>query len=393
MKDFVTYIVGDENIELGALVAFHSFNKFNPNIDMKLYTYKDKIKKEFKEEFEKIGVEIIDITQYLKYVDIFEVHSDNELKWSQEAFINYYIPELLSKEYNYSIKLDYDLLTINRINFENILPQNQILLSSIYDTLNFREIAGEDIDFYRQTYKVSKRHANKIGINTGFIVFNNKLYAQEKIFNRLKELYLEIKELNEEAFKKIYGDQGLLLTLLAVESIPYKIIPNGYNVTTRTFQDLKYSDKIYNLHFIGEIKPWKKFESNNEISINSYANIFMSYYWLKYVNENLCEFKKYFESDFDDLLIKVSSNLIQSQNKYKKEKEFYKKESANYKKEREVYKKQKEAYKKESMTYKKEKEAYKKEKNIYKRKSERLENMINNSRYYKIKKKIFGGKK
>lgn len=351
---FAAYVAGDENIALGALVALHSFNKYHPEVDLYLYSYPEKIDKKYLAEFKKIGVNIIDITQYKSDFSKFAVFEDGDLSWPQEIFMNFLVPTLLKDKYDYVFKLDYDLLTIKRFNYEEIIPKNQVVLSSIYNPFNlYKQVAG-DFKYYRKEFGVTKRFMRRIGINCGFLIINIKSFIKNDIFNEMQQIFNKLVADEEVDENNIYGDQSLISMVIGFYSLPYKIIDTGYNVTSITAKQIPSIYDCFNIHYTGSIKPWKFNELDYEnIDTFNGANYFLNQVWRDYVKNNLPEFyNNSWEEEsnvFLDIFMRINNNIFKLQS-----------ENHDLKKEIKIYKKD--------------------------------SKILENSRYFQLRKKLLGGK-
>lgn len=312
-KKYMAFIAGDENIGLGALVAFHSLRKHNPKIDCKLYTYVERLEQYLVEEFRLLEVELVDINAYIKQVDIMNSQTIAGMTWPPEVFINYLIPTL-NTNYDYAIKLDYDVLVLGELELDLITPHPKQLLSSInnlYSCYNMNKIK-QSKKLYDQNYKLDYEHMKKTGINTGFVVFDIKSYTSYDVFNQMLKVYQNVYSLDQQAGELIYADQGLLNLTIDILNIKFKVIDTKYNLTTTNCRVFKGNDIIL-IHYTGVVKPWKVIELNEEyMETKGNMNIFMTYYWLQYVNENLPSLKEKFETNFDQIFMRAALDLFQS---------------------------------------------------------------------------------
>ena len=288
-KNYAAYVLGDDNICLGALATLTSFNKYNPDIDLYLYIEKGVNFNKYCQYFNELEIKVIDITPYKKYASIFEQYQDSGvgMAWPTIVFLNYLVPYLLNKDYKYSIKLDYDLLTLKTIDLEEIKPVNHQVLSSIYNPFNLFKMVKIHAEYYKNKYTMKYADMGKIGINTGFLVINNETFCDYyDVFQKMQQMYCEIKKDDYLISKDIYADQGLLTMCVGFNCIPTKEIDNKYNTTTHLLNNLNTIDEVVNIHYTGSVKPWKK-----AVLDETYLDVFggvgylSSLLWLRFMME------------------------------------------------------------------------------------------------------------
>ncbi len=292
------------------------FAKYNDDIDLYLYTNIDQIDKQYEHLCEKYNINLYDIKKFSLKLDGFTCFNSDGLSWPREVFANYLIPEDLMSKYEYSIKLDYGLLSLKPSNIEKILPRNQLLLSSIFNQFNLYEMTQTDFDYYRDKYKISANSANKIGTNTGFLVINNANFKKYDVYNKMRKLLSDTSKgpKDKDVISRIYGDQGLLTMVIGFHSIPVKYVDNGYNVSSYMFKHVASEAGITNFHFTGKIKPWKK----NVLDLECFrtfngANYFLMSRWNRFIRENipeLCGEIVDFDNELDATLL-LQKALIQ----------------------------------------------------------------------------------
>ncbi len=313
IKNYVAYMVGDQNIGLGGLVAFDSLQKHNPGIDCKMYTYTDKLDPVIKAKLISINVELINLNQFTAFMAEFSVETRAAMTWPPEVFLNYYIPNLLQGEYQYAFKIDYDVLFNDTIDLEEVTPNSAQVISSIHNAFTCTKMNRISIHIpaYQQIGKFDFPRMLKTGINTGFLTIDIDAYCELAVFESMREVYAKLKVAKEEAYLDVYVDQGLLNITIEYLNIKFKEIPLKYNLTTTACKYLKGAD-ITMFHYTGVMKPWKKNELTEQImNTQGYANIFMSYYWLNHVEQHLPEIKPLFETNFDQLMMRASLDLWQ----------------------------------------------------------------------------------
>lgn len=262
MKKQAIFIAGDENIYFPALVTLESIKKYNNDFfDMFMCFDGSKLTSYMQNILNKYSIKFID-SRELKKFDIEKNFSTMiEKHWPIDIFYNYVLPIYLGElGYVYSYKVDYDILCIDKYIISEIEPSdvvfsgwaNKVNLEienvgkkTIEKLINENRISGKNIDY----------------MNVGFIGFNNKLYSEQKIFDKFTEAYLLLKSEcpNAKLLEQIaFG--------LVIESTKgrFKTIPEAYNhrVLSARESDDNFEFDTKNIHFITRYKPWRKLEKD-----------------------------------------------------------------------------------------------------------------------------------
>ncbi len=313
-QNYVAYMVGDENIALGALVAFHSFQKNNPGIECRLYSYPDKLDPKYKQYLVDNGVKIFDISEFSDKMSDFNAQASNGMTWPVEIFLNHYLPYVLSEEFTYGMKLDYDLLVLDTLDLEEITPvgnETMATINNLFNCYNMNKIRLSE-ELYLDNFDFDFERLKSIGVNCGFLVVDLKKYKELDIYGKMINLYNKVKSIDVDAAERIYSEQGLLNLTLEDEKIEYRLLDSKYNLTTTMCRVHKGED-IKIMHYTGIVKPWSKFDLTEDLlTKKGHMNVFMSYYWLKYVDENLPFIKCDIDSNFDQKMMRAILDLYQS---------------------------------------------------------------------------------
>ena len=177
--------------------------------------------------------------------------------------------------YDYAIKLDYDMLCVNGYELDAILPKDEIL-SIVYkrQLKSFVQSSKEPLGL-----KLDNYHS----VNTGFFVINLKLYKDSNFFSIFKKIYLSLKDKENQ----IKGETIEQFSFGAVQSVlgkDFKKLSGGYNFRPYYFPKF---NKIFNLHFNRDIKPWEEFSTKVIIKKPSGWFRFFLFFntWLKCARE------------------------------------------------------------------------------------------------------------
>lgn len=276
MEKVAVFVAGNGKIVKQAIVSLLSIKKYNDDVDIFLLVNKKEVLKE----------ELIILNKYNIKIPYFEFEFDfsSSNRWPKEVFLNYYAPIILSKlGYKYSLKIDCDVLCIKKIDFKKIIPDSTQSFSA-YDT-------GYKVDYYlkiEREFLIKEFEYNKSKLiytypNVGFILFNNELYVKNKIWEKIYEYNIRIKEKSErKSLDIIFADQALFAIVLSTnENIHWKKISCLYNFTVHEKNFYRIYDeninKVFLFHYTG-IKPWEKIKLRNILS-NPYALTTRIYYY------------------------------------------------------------------------------------------------------------------
>lgn len=250
-KNISAYIAGDKNIVYPAIVTLMSLKKYNNNIDCFIFTECEFLNDEQRDFCKKNNIVVEDIKDIDKqnYLSNF---SDMK-RWPYQIFINYLVPLYLKNkyEYDYAIKLDYDMLCVDTFNFEEIIPSKTEILSvvlkrklSSYISKSDRKMIEQSCDFI-----INDNHCST---NVGTIVFDLYEYCNRKIDQCFLELYKIF------LIKKFYLDdetieQFIFGLLQSQFKLTYRDLDVSYNFRPGV---VKKNQNIKIIHFSTIYKPW-----------------------------------------------------------------------------------------------------------------------------------------
>ena len=247
------YVAGDGNIFIPAIVAINSIKKRNLECfdfficfsQADLDAEKISILKKFHINF--INTDELD---FLKKVSSCEMM--NEGAWPKEVLYNWGIPlKLNDLHYTMAVKIDYDLLCVEKWNINEIDPQKYIFGAAYWKQI----LANDNVNY--NLCKQLQIDCDKIDyFNAGFSTINIKRYVDEGIFDSILKVY---KILTSPGEKVSCAEQVAIGVVLSKINNPIRKINGKYNVRTTTIPEIKDNGEaiIVNLHFLTSNKPWK----------------------------------------------------------------------------------------------------------------------------------------
>lgn len=262
MKKRAIFIAGDENIYFPALVTLESIKEFNNDIfEMFMCFDGNKLTPYMQNILNKHSIKFIDTRELKKFGVEDKFSTMVESHWPIDIFYNYVLPIYLGElGYEYSYKVDYDILCIGEYILSEIEPTN-VVFSGWSNKVNLEKenVGKETIKKLIDKNKISGQNVDYM--NVGFIGFNNKLYAEQKIFDKLTEAYLLLK--SECPNAKLLEQIAFALVIESTKG-KFKKIPEAYNhrvLSTRESDD-SFEFDTKNIHFITKFKPWRKLEKD-----------------------------------------------------------------------------------------------------------------------------------
>lgn len=265
------YIAGDENILIPALVTLASVNRFN-KVDSYIFTDNPNVSDELLKIIEKYEIKLINNEILSQFFINFEFSVFG--RWPKHVWLNYIIPEYLKKlNYDYAIKLDYDILCVNKPNIECILPSYEEVMSiALRFPLKFIEFKETDIKL-SDLYPINEFKT----LNAGVICINIHSYIDNKIIEKLHSIYRSIVQ-----YKATEYVEQLSLALLQPElAHDFKDLPLQYNFRTAFSRTPK---NVTFIHFNTSFKPWHNLK-NDSISSDTFRTLLLRNYWLDFADE------------------------------------------------------------------------------------------------------------
>ena len=126
MEKIAVFAAGNENIFFPALVTLTSIKENNQNNNFDYFMCFSGATKDKLGILDKYKIKYIDT----KNVDLMDCKTsdDRDIVHPIEVLVNYYVPNVLYElGYDYSIKVDWDLLCLNSWNIEDIIKTDRIV--------------------------------------------------------------------------------------------------------------------------------------------------------------------------------------------------------------------------------------------------------------------------
>tara|TARA_R110001592_G_C12982056_1_gene734283 strand:+ start:62 stop:934 length:873 start_codon:yes stop_codon:yes gene_type:complete len=192
------------------------------------------------------------------------INGSPEWGWPPESFLYFAVPNILhTKGYKYSMYIDADCVSLKKLDF-NWLNDKFILagsprmrndLSEEIDAWYFLNQIGkssENINFLESSFDLQNKN-NIIDINSGVIVFNNKRWVSEKLYNKAYSLFNICKE-NDYPMT----DDDSLLTLLLLDTPKefYKHLSLDWNWYYERPEVKSMGGDNVNILHMAWLKPW-----------------------------------------------------------------------------------------------------------------------------------------
>lgn len=181
-----------------------------------------------------------------------------EGNWPEEIFLNWVFPDKLAElGYDYSVKVDYDVLCIAPYEgIDGLLPKEGVVSALTFKAeLGIPERAGalvkKDTGF--DCFK-------GVSLNVGFVIFNNSEFVKSEYSHRFFSVYRSLYR-HCPNVKLLEQVAAAVLTF----NIPYKVTDLGYRYNQRVMwatQNEGLSVDVYNVHYVSTEKPWKPIRLN-----------------------------------------------------------------------------------------------------------------------------------
>ena len=158
------------------------------------------------------------------------------------GYLRYYIPNIICDRYNFSLYLDSDTLIVSSFTFP-LLDISNYHISGVPEFYNINNLP------------LRKKYKNLTYLNSGVLLFNNKLWKNSNCFQLMFDWMSENRSLI------VFHDQCALNGFLFIYKCNVKVLSSNYNV-----YGWLYFSMIFNIHpyinpvivhfnsFIG--RPW-----------------------------------------------------------------------------------------------------------------------------------------
>ena len=255
MKERIAlFSCGNKNYLLKAKRCFEIFKQFNPGVFDFYYVTSDK-------DAKAIGDMNVIVLNPKDYID-----GSYEWGWPPECFLYFPAPNLLHKKgYKHSMYIDADCVSLKKLDFswlnDNFIlagsPRMRSDLSEEIDAwyyLNQIGKSSKNINFLESSFGLQNKE-NIIDINSGVIIFNNKRWVDEKLYDKAYSLFNICKESNYPM-----TDDDSLLTLLLLDTPKefYKHLSLGWNWYYERPESKSIGGDNVNILHMAWLKPWVK---------------------------------------------------------------------------------------------------------------------------------------
>lgn len=323
---YCAYVAGDKNIIYPAIVLFLSIKRFHhSDLDFFIITESDSANEEQKQICKDNNIKVVDLSalnaeDYLNNFDSFG-------RWPKEIFYNYYAPIYFHEKFNYkyAIKMDYDMLCVDKLNFDEIQPSKKEIITVLLKNKISKHLSKNDIDKIQRLENCTITDVQRTA-NVGFIVFDLEQYVN----NKVHEIYLRIYQLfiNEKINIKFNETLeqlgfGFIQTVL---NTTFKQLPHNYNFRPGVFNN---GDSQTIVHYTTILKPWKEFDmnsarkrTNSDYGFSVLSQLLFCNKWIEFCNTLNFKFfnrktKIYSEWELALILRNLKTELILSiENKY-----------------------------------------------------------------------------
>lgn len=173
--------------------------------------------------------------------------------WPVDVLINWGVPlYLYNRNYEYSIKVDYDILCVDSWDIPEILPTKELISAAFFKCNLFSQGFNKNL---LDKFKLDRSEVPYF--NAGFAVINNKEYIKHQFFEVFLSYYQALTSYDDCKIALV-EQVSLALTIWGINT-KYKTIPQSYNHRVTTFGSLEDLGTIEfkNIHYLTSNKPWK----------------------------------------------------------------------------------------------------------------------------------------
>ena len=248
------FIAGDHNIFFPALVALASVEEHNPRRFRKFICFeKSGLTADMIRLMARYDIEFVDANAVPTYESVKRLAPMKEGKWPPEIMLNWALPEYFATlGYDYSVKMDYDVLCINPLTDFEMFTTGQILFSALYSKgSTFVPAAASRTIESRTGFRCTFDRA----INAGVAVFDNRLAADYRFFERYAALYALLVEQCPELPTLEQVALAIIAANLGQGFLPLDSRYNHRIRQLRTVQD--FTTDIIIIHYLTRHKPWR----------------------------------------------------------------------------------------------------------------------------------------
>jgi lipopolysaccharide biosynthesis glycosyltransferase len=297
------FIAGDENIFFPALVALASVEEQNPRRFRKFICFEKRgLTPDMIRLMARYDIEFIDANAVPTYESVKRLSPMKEGKWPQEIMLNWALPEYFATlGFDYSVKLDYDVLCINPFTGFEAFTTGKILFSSLFSkgSTYVPEAAARFIEA-----KTGLRCSFERAINAGVAVFNNRLAAEFRFFETYAALYTLLVERCPELPTLEQVALAIIASNLKAGFLP---LDSRYNHRIRQMRGVDdFTTDIIIIHYLTRHKPWRPMTVKDVRKVTSADIPILPFYrsiWLDYARtidgfERYCSERPFTSTEF-----------------------------------------------------------------------------------------------
>lgn len=250
------YVVGNSSIFFPGLVALRSIqdqNTTNPFDYFMCFDGKD-LTGEMDAVLKEHDIHFVDISDLRSYGAVDDLTLMEEQRFPVHVFCNWLFPYWLHDHgYQEALKVDYDLLCVDRYYLPDILPVDTTVSALKFDADLVR--TGVSLDVLAElNIPVVDGAAVIPYYNAGVVGMNLERYVGLGTFAFFRYAYMTIIEGSES----VKNAEQVALAIVAYHGDGVKGIPTAYNqrITILPELDAKGRPILKNIHYLTQNKPW-----------------------------------------------------------------------------------------------------------------------------------------
>ena len=185
--------------------------------------------------------------------------------WPPESFLYYVAPNIFNERgYKYSMYVDADCVSLGKLDFTWLndsfvlagSPRMRNDLSEEIDAWYYLNAVGKSVDninFLENTFNLQNK-SNIIDINSGVLIFNNKRWVTEDLYNKAYSLF---NICNDAGYPMTDDDSLLGLLILDTPKSFYKHLSLSWNWYYEQPEYESQGGEDANILHMAWSKPWK----------------------------------------------------------------------------------------------------------------------------------------
>lgn len=257
-KKIALFTNGDKNYFYKAKRSFELFEELNPGVFDFYYITSDTDAV----SLDNMNVIILDPNDYIE--------GFTDTGYAPESFLYYPAPDIFyERGYEYSMCIDADCVCLKELDFSWLTEDDFIVagaprlrddLSEEIDAWYFLNGVNDKVtaNFLENTFELQNKN-NIIDIMDAVLIFNNKRWVSEKLYNKSYDLFKTCKDAGYRM-----RDTDILSALLFLDTPKsfYKYLPSSWNWYYEPHNIVSLGgDDVHILHMLA-IKPWGDFTYN-----------------------------------------------------------------------------------------------------------------------------------